>query len=276
MNLADRWRADPFMVMQNVYVIHGKPGIEGKLIIALLNQNPRFTDIEYKIKGDVTACKNDGDGCSMWAKDTNTGTVLKGTPITWKVAKDEGWYGKSGSKWKTMPEQMFKYRAATFFARLHCPEILLGMQTTDEIRDTVDMKRVGAAYEVDQDTLDGLMEIAERPMEDPAPEKKKPVKKAKKETPPDPLPEKIDMEEIKKRGQGEWAKFLTEFKTMKKAASFKKFVTDRQSEIELAPESVQNKIHDKWQEFSQGSMFPYSLIIFEIEKPEDKEPIEVF
>ena len=51
------------------------------------------------------------------------------------MVKAEGWYDKSGSKWKTMPDQMFRYRAAAFFARAFCPDVLMGLQTVEETRD---------------------------------------------------------------------------------------------------------------------------------------------
>jgi len=51
------------------------------------------------------------------------------------MAKDEGWLDKKGSKWQTMPRQMMMYRAASFFARVHCPEVLIGLQTVDEVQD---------------------------------------------------------------------------------------------------------------------------------------------
>ena len=34
-----------------------------------------------------------------------------------------------------MPEQMLGYRAASFFARMFCPEAMMGLQTTEEIYD---------------------------------------------------------------------------------------------------------------------------------------------
>jgi hypothetical protein len=52
-----------------------------------------------------------------------------------KMAKAEGWVDKNGSKWKTMPELMIRYRAAAFFGRLYTPEIMMGMQTKEEILD---------------------------------------------------------------------------------------------------------------------------------------------
>ncbi len=51
------------------------------------------------------------------------------------MAAQEGWSTKSGSKWKTMPEQMMWYRAAAFWTRMFCPELSLGMQTAEEVMD---------------------------------------------------------------------------------------------------------------------------------------------
>jgi hypothetical protein len=51
------------------------------------------------------------------------------------MAKAEGWLTKTGSKWITMPELMLKYRAAAFFGRLYAPEVLMGMQTSEEVID---------------------------------------------------------------------------------------------------------------------------------------------
>ena len=52
-----------------------------------------------------------------------------------QMAKNEGWLDKNGSKWKTMPRQMMMYRAASFFARVYCPDVLMGMQTVEEVKD---------------------------------------------------------------------------------------------------------------------------------------------
>jgi len=57
------------------------------------------------------------------------------------LAKAEGWYAKSGSKWQTMPDQMMMYRAASFFIRIYAPEISMGMQTREEIIDTYDYNK---------------------------------------------------------------------------------------------------------------------------------------
>jgi hypothetical protein len=51
------------------------------------------------------------------------------------MAKKEGWATKSGSKWQTMPDLMIRYRAAAFWGRLYIPELLVGIQTEEEVVD---------------------------------------------------------------------------------------------------------------------------------------------
>ena len=51
------------------------------------------------------------------------------------MAKKEGWFNKTGSKWQTMPQLMLHYRAAAFFQRTYAPEISMGLMTSEEIQD---------------------------------------------------------------------------------------------------------------------------------------------
>ena len=120
LNLADRMDVDVFMLMQNMYVVHGRPGIEAKLAIAVVNKSGKFSPIQYETGG-----KGDAMFCVAFAKNLATGEDCRGPRIDIAMSKAEGWHGKTGSKWKTMPELMLMYRAAMFFARLYCPEALL-------------------------------------------------------------------------------------------------------------------------------------------------------
>lgn len=54
-----------------------------------------------------------------------------------EMAVKEGWYGKNGSKWQTMPEQMLRYRAASFFGRVYAPELLMGLRSAEEEQDRI-------------------------------------------------------------------------------------------------------------------------------------------
>jgi hypothetical protein len=97
--------------------------------------------------------------CTAWAKDKSDGETLEGPTVTMEMAKAEGWSTKSGSKWKTMPELMIRYRAAAFFGRLYAPELLAGLHHADEVED---FSRRDATPPGDvQSRLDGLVSDSE-------------------------------------------------------------------------------------------------------------------
>ena len=136
LNMAQRLGADPLMVMQNLYVVYGTPSWSSKFMIAMFNQCGRYESIHYEETGEKGT---DTQGVIAWAKEKSTGEILKGPEVTIKTAKDEGWYIKNGSKWKTMPGQMLRYRAAAWFIRTTAPELSMGLQTVDEVTDTIDV-----------------------------------------------------------------------------------------------------------------------------------------
>lgn len=130
LEMANRIGASPLMVMQNLYIVHGKPSWSSSFIIAAINNCKRFSPLRFKMQGE-------GDllTCQAWAKDLNSGEKLAGPKISMEMAKKEGWISRAGSKWQTMPELMIMYRSAAFFGRLYSPDILMGMHTVDEVND---------------------------------------------------------------------------------------------------------------------------------------------
>ena len=129
--MADRTGMSGMAVLQNLDVIHGKPSWSAKFIIGVINQSGRFTHLKYHFDGE-----GDQFGCIAHAKYLDDGGVVKSPKVTLAMDKAEGWMTKSGSKWKTMPELMMSYRAASFFGRLHCADLLLGMgHSTEEEQD---------------------------------------------------------------------------------------------------------------------------------------------
>jgi len=127
-SMASRMQMDPLTVMQNLYIIQGKPSFSSQFLIASWNACGRFSPIRYK-------WSEKRDACRAISKDLQTGEELAGTLVTMAMAKAEGWIDKTGSKWKTMPEQMLMYRAAAFLVRAYGAEIALGMSTTEEAED---------------------------------------------------------------------------------------------------------------------------------------------
>ena len=154
LEMAQRIGASPLMVMQNLYVVYGRPGWSAKFLIASFNQCGRFSAVRYEWQG--TQGKDDW-GCRAYAIEKATGERIQGPLITIKLAKDEAWYDKKGSKWQTMPELMLMYRAAAWMINSHAPEISMGLNTAEEIGDTFDAMPGPEGYRVTQEDLNKVV-----------------------------------------------------------------------------------------------------------------------
>lgn len=128
--MAARMNTSPLMVMQNLFVVKGKPSWAGQACMAFINACGKFRNVKHVYTGTKGT---DSRGCYVTAVRVSDGEVVNGTEVTIAMAKAEGW--TTNSKWRNMSEQMLGYRAASFFARMYCPEALLGLQTTEEVLD---------------------------------------------------------------------------------------------------------------------------------------------
>lgn len=162
LNMSNRMGADPLMIMQNLYLIEGRPAWSSTFIIAGINSCGRFgtlnfeftelgnRDIQYQEATGYGRNKNfvnktanvDEFSCVAWAIDKATGQKVESTPITLELAIKEGWYFKKGSKWQTMARQMAQYRAAAFFGRVYAPEVTMGIYAKDEVEDFTEARDV--------------------------------------------------------------------------------------------------------------------------------------
>lgn len=128
LQLAQRMGADPFMVLQNLYVVHGRPGFSAQFLIAMANQSGVFDGpIMFRTEGT-------GDKMSVtaYAKHAQSGDEVHAT-VGMAMAKAEGW--SRNPKYQTMPELMLSYRSATFLIRMYAPQVTMGLHTVEEIRD---------------------------------------------------------------------------------------------------------------------------------------------
>lgn len=166
LEMASRIGASPLMIMQNMNIIYGRPGWSSKFLIATVNTCGRFDPLQFRFenlgkvgkvkyndfawdgsKGRNTIVVKEFDGTNLdnWqcvAFTTKRGgdAVLESAPVSILMAIQEGWYTKNNSKWVTMTKQMLTYRAASFWTSAYAPELSMGMKTTDEIMDIVDVE----------------------------------------------------------------------------------------------------------------------------------------
>lgn len=129
LEMSQRIGASPLMVMQHLYVVNGTPGWSSVFLIATLNASGRFSPLRYEED------EKEGGRTRAWAIEKATGEKLYGAWASMNMAKAEGWIDKNGSKWKTMPELMRRYRAASFFTKQFAPEVSMGLQTVEEVYD---------------------------------------------------------------------------------------------------------------------------------------------
>lgn len=127
--LANRLQTSPLAIMQNLYVVYGRPSWSAQYIIAMINGSGKYDmELQYDEKPD----KNGKPfSCQCWTE--RHGRKVTGPVVDMDMAKAEGWTGKNGSKWQTMPQMMLRYRAASFFGRMNCPELTMGIYTRDEV-----------------------------------------------------------------------------------------------------------------------------------------------
>ncbi|MGI9160398.1 MAG: hypothetical protein ACR2K1_11670 [Saprospiraceae bacterium] len=130
LEMANRIGTSPLMVMQNLHIIHGRPSWSATYLIACINTSGKFSPLRFQISGE-----GDERQCVAVAKDLASGEILDGPAISIGMAKKEGWFSKTGSKWQTMPDLMLRYRAAAFFSRMYAPEVAMGLLTADEVQD---------------------------------------------------------------------------------------------------------------------------------------------
>jgi len=142
LEIANRMRISPFLAMQHLHVIHGRPSWSSSFIIAMVNGSGRFSPLRFEMSGEGESL-----ACYAMATDLASEQELKGPTITMLMAKKEGWSTKPNSKWATMPELMIRYRAAAFWGRLYASDLLLGIQSQEEV---VDAELVNVSTNLDE------------------------------------------------------------------------------------------------------------------------------
>lgn len=137
---------NPLIVMQSIYVVKGKAGWSATYMIARANRSGKFKgSIRWRETGS-----GEGLVVTAYAKLADTDEEIS-VNASMKMAIAENWV--QNSKYKSMPEQMLRYRSATMLIRLYAPEVMLG-RTDDEVYDIA-----GSVSEQDAAPTGSLNEI---------------------------------------------------------------------------------------------------------------------
>ena len=149
---AQAWAMNPFAVAQKAHVIKGKLGYEAQLVNAVITRHapiehrPEFTwsDGWERIIGKFKKVpgKNgsgeyaqpnwtDKDEDGLWCEVSAT---MKGEsePRVLRLLMSQA-HPRQSTLWATDPKQQIAYTVMKRWARLHCPDVILGIYTPDEI-----------------------------------------------------------------------------------------------------------------------------------------------
>ena len=144
LEMSKRMNLSPLTVMLNLNIIHGRPTWSAQFISSQIMGCGRFENFDYLVKGEGETLE-----VQCIAKRIADQKIIKGTAVSMKMARLEGW--TKNPKYTSMPELMLRNRAATFFGRQYIPDLLLGVQTSEEV---VDIQPLDVTPETVKETLD--------------------------------------------------------------------------------------------------------------------------
>jgi hypothetical protein len=120
-----RWSMDPFAVANKTFFVNDRMAYEAQLVIAVINTRaPLKGRLEFSYEGD-------GNNLTCTVSGTIRGDDRP------KIVEQEisTITTRNSPLWKQAPRQQLGYFTARLWARLHCPEVLLGVYTVDELQD---------------------------------------------------------------------------------------------------------------------------------------------
>ena len=194
---ASAWKMNPFAVAQKTHVIKGKIGYEAQLVNAVVTCHaPIEGRLSYtysegweRILGKTRTVKGEKGDYKVqdWKPQDEEGlwcevaATLHGEqqPRTLRVYMVQAWPRQS-TNWANDPKQQLAYTAVKRWARLHCPDVLLGIYTPEELKQPEPEERDITPKDDKGSRLKAIMENGKADKEE-QPERPEPADRA----PPD-------------------------------------------------------------------------------------------
>lgn len=140
-NQAVKWRMDPFAAARSMFILHGKLGYEGKLLIAALDSTLGIT-LDFEWSGTVGT---EGHGIKITGPRPSDGKMvsISGTVGDWQTKEKNG---DIKGNWRGHNQvNQLVYRGTAEWARIYTPSIIVGAYTHDELESMEeDMRGRGA------------------------------------------------------------------------------------------------------------------------------------
>ncbi|MFW0766724.1 RecT family recombinase [Trabulsiella odontotermitis] len=156
---AMQWGMNPYAVAQKTHIVNGVLGYEAQLINAVITSSSAITGrFKYRYGGDWERCtktrevtreKTGKNGkytvterVRDWTDEDETGlyievgAILRGeSEITWgEPIYLSSVVIRNSPLWVSNPKQQIAYLGTKYWARLYCPEVILGVYDPDELQ----------------------------------------------------------------------------------------------------------------------------------------------
>ena len=168
--IAKRTREEPLVVLQNIYFVSGRAGWSATYMIAKANRSGVFARrINWRVEGEGKNLR-----VTAFATLADSGEPVEAT-ASMAMAEAEGW--TKNPKYRTMPDQMLRYRSATMLIRLFAPEVMMGLPVAEEI-DVVQARGPSGAIDITPPStplaavsaaMDALLDATEQEADNNAP-----------------------------------------------------------------------------------------------------------
>lgn len=133
---AAQWGMNPYAVAQKTHLVNGTLGYEAQLVNAVITSSTAVQGrFKYEYGGNWDSFRpGEKNATTEKGLCVRVGAVLRGeTEITWgEPLYMEFVTTRNSPLWKTAPKQQLAYLAVKYWARLYCPDVILGVYTPDE------------------------------------------------------------------------------------------------------------------------------------------------
>lgn len=162
---AFQWGMNPYAVAQKTHLVNGVLGYEAQLVNAVIiarapiKERPDFEWFGDWSKVNGKEDKSPDKGVKVWA-------TIKGEsePRVLEISMAQVGSVRNSPLWVADPRQQIAYLAIKRWARLHCPDVILGVYTPDEVieREELDVTPVQPTVKKHQGASGLKAQMAER------------------------------------------------------------------------------------------------------------------
>ncbi len=139
---AFRWGMSPFAVAPETYVVGGKLAFQGKLVLAVVNVLAGLTKrLAFSWSGDGPERSITISGQFADEDEPRVDTIV------WKSVKTDN------AMWKADPDQKLLYTGVLHWSRRHCPEVVLGVKSLEDLEAELEAERRGSGGTLVSDIL---------------------------------------------------------------------------------------------------------------------------